>query len=63
MCMSCQACNVNGIPCHEAGCPDMHLHPWTGEMNPKECNWCGSEFTPGNNSQTVCDESCAEAYS
>lgn len=56
MCDSCEAVRINGILCHETGCPDA----WKGYK--KECKWCGSEFLPEEKHQTCCCEDCAEAY-
>ena len=57
MCNSCEAVMINGVYCHEHGCPDK----WTTEL--RECKWCGSEFEPEDRYQVFCDESCAEVYS
>ena len=61
--MECQSCEVlyitgafGSIKCHEHGCVDA----WIDEK--RECKWCGSEFTPKERGQVVCDDSCAEAY-
>jgi len=56
MCNSCEVLVINGIICHEHGCPES----WRDET--RECKWCGSEFTPENREQVFCDESCAESY-
>ena len=61
MCNSCVALVINGVYCHETGCPDSHLDS-KGNMKQKECKWCGSKFTPEEKGQDFCDESCAEAY-
>jgi hypothetical protein len=50
MCDSCQAIRINGILCHETGCPNT----------PKECAECGGKFVPGHRWETLC-ESCAES--
>ena len=56
MCQSCNELNINGINCHEQGCPDS----W---MDAKyECNWCGGEFVPDEKHQMFCCESCAIDY-
>ncbi len=48
----CDGCNivmVNGILCHETGCPDE----WRDlEI---ECSECRFEFQPENRDQTICD--------
>lgn len=55
-CNSCEVMYINGIRCHERGCPDA----WKDEK--KICKWCGNEFTPEEKEQVCCDEGCAEAY-
>ena len=55
-CDSCEIMDINGVRCHETGCPEA----WKDET--RECKWCGSEFVPEEREQIVCDESCAEAY-
>ena len=55
-CPSCEAAVINGVYCHETGCPDNHL------FVKRECKWCGSLFSPEENGQLFCDESCAESY-
>lgn len=57
--MSCRSCSVlmiNGMRCHEIGCPDA----WRdAEYN---CAWCGSTFEPEVKTQWACSDDCAEAY-
>ncbi len=55
-CDQCQMLSINGVPCHELGCPSA----WRDEK--RKCKWCGSEFTPENRYQVTCDESCTESY-
>lgn len=57
--MRCDQCNsamINGVFCHEAGCPDSWKHIT------RECKWCGSEFEPESRDDIFCDESCGNAY-
>jgi hypothetical protein len=54
ICRSCDAVYVNGVLCHEQGCPDS----WRTEL--RECRWCGTEFKPLNKDQEYCDSSCAD---
>ncbi len=61
MCKSCEALMINGVYCHETGCPDSHLDA-KGKPKPVECKWCGNKFVPEDRGQQFCDESCAEAY-
>lgn len=56
MCQSCEALTINGILCHERGCPDA----WKDYK--QECKWCGSSFVPEERYQEFCDEFCAGAY-
>ena len=56
MCDSCEALMINGVHCHETGCPDS----WRDYS--AECKWCGSDFMPEFKGQEICDESCADSY-
>ena len=55
-CLSCEVLYINGVRCHEHGCPDA----WKDEG--RECLWCGSEFTPTHCDMRFCGIECAEAY-
>jgi hypothetical protein len=55
-CESCEVLYINGIKCHEPGCPDA----WQDEY--RECAWCGSEFKPEERDQRFCDDECQESY-
>ncbi len=48
-CRSCQLARINGIVCHETGCPDA----WRDEE--RECKECGCDFEPDSRWQTHCD--------
>jgi len=52
-CPSCEVVNINGVSCHEIGCPDA----WKDQM--VECDWCGEEFKPEYRGQKYCCDSCA----
>jgi hypothetical protein len=55
----CDGCNpsmLNGVLCHERGCPDA----WRDL--PHACKWCGAEFFPEYSGQACCVESCRCAY-
>ena len=52
MCEQCEALIINGILCHEHGCPDA----WKDYK--RECTWCGQEFMPEYKDQTHCSEQC-----
>lgn len=62
LCQSCLVVAINGVLCHEIGCPDADVDLRTGEKRKKECAWCGSEFVPEERGQIACSEDCAEAY-
>lgn len=55
-CESCQVLYVNGVRCHETGCPDA----WKDEV--RECKECGGEFEPSASRQQTCSEECVAAY-
>ena len=55
-CDSCETLGINGLACHETGCPDR----WRGEV--RECKWCGQDFIPDAVWQIACDEDCDRAY-
>lgn len=55
-CDSCQMVRINGVACHETGCPDA----WRDCQ--RECKWCGTEFVPGHPNQSCCDEDCYRSY-
>jgi tRNA(Ile2) C34 agmatinyltransferase TiaS len=57
MCEQCEAVRINGVLCHEHGCPDA----WKDEK--RECKWCGSQFNPEGRNQYFCSEDCAQDYS
>lgn len=54
-CDSCEVLYINGVKCHETGCPEA----WKDEV--RECGWCGGDFQPEDRHQKYCSESCAEA--
>jgi len=56
LCESCEALVINGVLCHEHGCPDS----WKDTL--RECKWCGQTFIPEEPGEQFCDESCAESY-
>jgi hypothetical protein len=51
-CQSCQLVRINGVLCHEAGCPDA----WRSYK--RYCAWCGSEFMPEDRGQQYCSDDC-----
>ena len=56
MCDSCEVLYINGVKCHEHGCPEA----WK-DYN-REYKWCGSEFSPDTVNQVFCDNECALSY-
>lgn len=56
-CDGCDVTTINGIICHETGCPEA----WRDELI--ECEWCGHEFYPSEAGTRFCCEDCAESYS
>jgi hypothetical protein len=61
MCKSCEALRINGVYCHETGCPDSHLNS-KGEPYAVECKWCGTSFIPEEKGMKFCSNSCCCAY-
>jgi len=55
-CESCEVVMVNGVCCHEHGCPDS----W--KRSRRDCKSCGSTFTPESRGQVFCDDMCAGAH-
>jgi len=56
MCNSCEALMINGIYCHETGCPEA----WKDYQ--RECKWCGQDFKPEEEHQDCCSIDCSESY-
>jgi hypothetical protein len=56
LCDSCTACYINGILCHEHGCPDA----WRTDI--RECKECGCEFTPESRHDKFCSDHCHAMY-
>lgn len=55
-CEYCEMTTINGLACHETGCPMA----WMTER--RVCLWCGMKFSPKYYQQECCDESCDEEY-
>lgn len=56
MCNQCKTLIINGMLCHEIGCPDS----WKGHKI--DCKWCGNEFIPDDSGQEFCDPECCNSY-
>lgn len=52
MCQSCEALMINGVLCHEIGCPDA----WRDST--RSCKWCGQEFKPDHRDEAYCTDDC-----
>ena len=63
-CDQCAASVIQGVPCHETGCPSAHIDLATDKPYQVECSWCGSlcDQSP-RGAKSFCDDSCAESYS
>jgi hypothetical protein len=53
-CDGCNPSRINGVLCHEAGCPEA----WRDY--PVECDECGHEFYTDEQHRSVCED-CARA--
>lgn len=53
-CDQCQVLSINGMACHETGCPNSWLHPVTDEPYEVECRMCGCDFKPEVQGQRYC---------
>ena len=56
MCTQCEILYINGVKCHEPGCPEAYRD------EKRACKWCGQEFTPEHHRQLFCENSCYAAY-
>ena len=56
MCKSCEAVSINGVNCHDIGCPDSWMD------KPYECKECGFEFIRENRNQWFCSDHCVNMY-
>ena len=50
LCDSCEVLYINGVKCHEQGCPDA----WKDYE--RECTECGGKFKPDDKDQLTCDD-------
>ncbi len=58
-CDKCAVVSINGMACHEIGCPDNWIDPVTDKAYEKECDECGSVYEPKSKFDPIC-EGCAE---
>ena len=56
VCHSCELVRINGLVCHETGCPDA----WRDSN--RECKECGTKFVPEERHQKFCEPECAMHY-
>lgn len=61
-CDSCEPLAINGVACHETGCPESWKSPVTGEPYLVKCRWCDATFKPEDKGDRYCDASCYAAY-
>ena len=65
-CQDCEAVAINGIACHEHGCPSAY-------KDGRECDWCGGKMSReqledaelnnrADKEMAFCDSSCLESY-
>ena len=60
-CDQCEVTRINGIACHETGCPNSHLDPITDDPYPFECDECGCVYVPeGNTGRDALCPDCLE---
>ncbi len=55
-CPDCELVAINGVICHEWGCPSSHL------FTKRECKWCGRGFKPKTKEQVTCSKSCQKLW-
>ena len=53
-CDQCEVVMINGVRCHETGCPSA----WRDET--RECSHCGCDFRPESRAQYICSDHCVE---
>lgn len=56
MCESCNVLNIQGVNCHETGCPDA----WIGHL--RECKNCDNRFIPEERDEIYCCIECCREY-
>ena len=45
-CDQCQLTVIQGVPCHETGCPKSYINPATEQPYPIACFQCGCDYIP-----------------
>lgn len=56
MCKSCESVSINGVLCHELGCPDAY------QGKEIECKNCDNHFIPEEKTDKFCCELCYLDY-
>ena len=56
-CDSCNLLRINGVVCHEVGCPEA----WRDRT--VKCAWCDAPFEPEERCQKCCSHTCECDYS
>jgi len=65
MCTSCEAVKINGVLCHETGCPSAWTKaPWRQCKCGTEFQASAREFSPRAEAQNqrFCSDDCAASY-
>lgn len=60
-CEQCSSTNINGVNCHETGCPNSHIDLSTGKPHKVKCLECGCDFQPIDK-ESFCDHTCMGSY-
>jgi hypothetical protein len=53
-CDQCQLLRINGVVCHEIGCPNATVS--------KTCKWCDREFRTKDRFRQTCSPGCQKAW-
>ena len=56
LCSNCDCIRINGLKCHETGCPTAYLD------EVRECKECGADYQPDSRNDIACSPCCAAAY-
>lgn len=56
MCQSCEVLNINGMNCHEIGCPEA----WRDYAI--KCHECQKAFKPKEREQVCCTKRCKKIF-
>ena len=56
MCNSCETVGINGVLCHETGCPEAF------KDQERECKECDAQFKPKESHHEHCSPQCYAIY-